>query len=333
MTIIRKQALPFPALGLGCGRSPQAYAMEIPEVVLEGTLFQLLPPGSAGCLALVCRGWSLPVASSENLWRRWAAKQWAWWPTGALDEDPDALPGTTRRLFQLRVEQERRTDELLIGIGGEETEAAQRELLVGGPFMSAQVYLRAQQPLPPLGGDMSLQFFASQMTRRLVVHDANKQIAALLQAADSAEAPRMQRRLAEARAERPQEAWLEKGALLIERYAKHGGLALNRSAQIDEAAATADAEYVAGRIAAFAALAKQRLPAAGAGGAAAQIPRPLAIVRAVCHVLFELEGISGDEEGYYSPKNSYLSDVLRRKKGIPITLCTLLAAVSVPTTM
>lgn len=37
-------------------------------------------------------------------------------------------------------------------------------------------------------------------------------------------------------------------------------------------------------------------------------------------VLFEEHGFDGDRANYYDPRNSYLNDVLERKKGIPITL-------------
>jgi regulator of sirC expression with transglutaminase-like and TPR domain len=37
-------------------------------------------------------------------------------------------------------------------------------------------------------------------------------------------------------------------------------------------------------------------------------------------LLFEREGLRGNEEEYDDPRNSYLNDVLDRKKGIPITL-------------
>jgi regulator of sirC expression with transglutaminase-like and TPR domain len=42
--------------------------------------------------------------------------------------------------------------------------------------------------------------------------------------------------------------------------------------------------------------------------------------RALNELLFEVEGFSGDEEEYDDPRNSYLNEVLSRKKGIPITL-------------
>lgn len=36
--------------------------------------------------------------------------------------------------------------------------------------------------------------------------------------------------------------------------------------------------------------------------------------------MFDVEGFSGDVEDYYDPKNSYLSEVMESRKGIPITL-------------
>ncbi len=47
-------------------------------------------------------------------------------------------------------------------------------------------------------------------------------------------------------------------------------------------------------------------------------------------VLFVEEGFRGDEETYYDPRNSYLNDVLDRKRGIPISLSVLYAAVAGP---
>lgn len=43
-------------------------------------------------------------------------------------------------------------------------------------------------------------------------------------------------------------------------------------------------------------------------------------IQALNELLFERENFSGNEEEYDDPKNSYLNDVLDRKKGIPITL-------------
>ncbi len=43
-------------------------------------------------------------------------------------------------------------------------------------------------------------------------------------------------------------------------------------------------------------------------------------VAALNHVLFEEEGLRGNCDDYYDPRNSFLNDVLDRKLGIPITL-------------
>jgi regulator of sirC expression with transglutaminase-like and TPR domain len=40
-------------------------------------------------------------------------------------------------------------------------------------------------------------------------------------------------------------------------------------------------------------------------------------------VLFEQEGLRGNRESYYDPRNSFLNDVLDRKLGIPITLSVI----------
>ena len=47
---------------------------------------------------------------------------------------------------------------------------------------------------------------------------------------------------------------------------------------------------------------------------------PLGVVRAINGFLFDGEGFEGNETDYYDPRNSFLNDVLDRKKGIPITL-------------
>lgn len=41
------------------------------------------------------------------------------------------------------------------------------------------------------------------------------------------------------------------------------------------------------------------------------------------HHLFQVEGFAGNRERYYDPRNSYLNEVLERRVGIPITLCTV----------
>jgi regulator of sirC expression with transglutaminase-like and TPR domain len=48
---------------------------------------------------------------------------------------------------------------------------------------------------------------------------------------------------------------------------------------------------------------------------------------AVCRVLFEELGLTGDREGYDNPLNSYIDQVLDRRLGIPISLSLLLIEV------
>lgn len=51
--------------------------------------------------------------------------------------------------------------------------------------------------------------------------------------------------------------------------------------------------------------------------------RPSAQVAAINHALFELEGFQGNQEQYDDPRNSFLDEVLARRRGIPITLSIL----------
>ena len=44
---------------------------------------------------------------------------------------------------------------------------------------------------------------------------------------------------------------------------------------------------------------------------------------ALNRLLFEEEGFHGNTEDYYDPRNSFLNDVLDRRTGIPISLCTV----------
>lgn len=44
---------------------------------------------------------------------------------------------------------------------------------------------------------------------------------------------------------------------------------------------------------------------------------------ALNHYLFEELGFCGNSEDYYDPRNSYLNDVIERRRGIPITLAVL----------
>jgi len=46
-------------------------------------------------------------------------------------------------------------------------------------------------------------------------------------------------------------------------------------------------------------------------------------VPALNRLLFEREGFRGNTEDYYDPRNSFLNDVLDRRTGIPISLCTV----------
>ncbi len=52
------------------------------------------------------------------------------------------------------------------------------------------------------------------------------------------------------------------------------------------------------------------------------------VVHAINAVLFDEDGFHGNMANYYDPRNSYLSDVLKSKAGIPISLCVLYQAVA-----
>lgn len=49
-------------------------------------------------------------------------------------------------------------------------------------------------------------------------------------------------------------------------------------------------------------------------------PYPLKVIQVINDYLFGQEGFIGNEAEYYDPRNSYLNEVLHRRKGIPITL-------------
>ncbi|MBI3803793.1 MAG: hypothetical protein HY282_08535 [Nitrospirae bacterium] len=51
---------------------------------------------------------------------------------------------------------------------------------------------------------------------------------------------------------------------------------------------------------------------------------PAEILQAISHYLFSELGFSGNREDYYLPENSYIHTVLETKKGIPISLSTLM---------
>jgi len=50
---------------------------------------------------------------------------------------------------------------------------------------------------------------------------------------------------------------------------------------------------------------------------------PYRLIACLNYVLFNQEGFKGDRDDYYNPKNSFLNDVIERKRGIPITLSIL----------
>lgn len=53
-----------------------------------------------------------------------------------------------------------------------------------------------------------------------------------------------------------------------------------------------------------------------------------AILGQINWVLFVEEGFQGDSDNYFDPRNSYLNEVIDRKRGIPISLSVLYAAVA-----
>ncbi|HEY2988453.1 MAG TPA: tetratricopeptide repeat protein [Candidatus Binatia bacterium] len=50
---------------------------------------------------------------------------------------------------------------------------------------------------------------------------------------------------------------------------------------------------------------------------------PYRLLAAINYVLFTQEGYRGNRDDYYDPRNSFLSDVIERRTGIPITLSVL----------
>ena len=54
---------------------------------------------------------------------------------------------------------------------------------------------------------------------------------------------------------------------------------------------------------------------------------PRVALRRLCHFFCEVRGFQGDFEEYTAPRNSCLTDVLTRRRGIPITLSVLLIAI------
>jgi regulator of sirC expression with transglutaminase-like and TPR domain len=50
---------------------------------------------------------------------------------------------------------------------------------------------------------------------------------------------------------------------------------------------------------------------------------PYRLIACLNHVLFAQEAYRGNRDDYYDPRNSFLNDVIERRKGIPITLSVL----------
>ncbi len=68
------------------------------------------------------------------------------------------------------------------------------------------------------------------------------------------------------------------------------------------------------RLDGLAAAVRARLPEA---------PEPTDIIHSLNIQLFGEEGLAGNESEYYDPRNSFLNEVLDRKRGIPITLSVI----------
>jgi regulator of sirC expression with transglutaminase-like and TPR domain len=87
------------------------------------------------------------------------------------------------------------------------------------------------------------------------------------------------------------------------------------------ALAVAQDEYPALRPEVY--LAKLDECAARARGFAGGESDPYRLIASINYVLFNQEGFRGNQGDYYDPRNSFLNDVIERKKGIPITLSVL----------
>jgi len=75
-----------------------------------------------------------------------------------------------------------------------------------------------------------------------------------------------------------------------------------------------DAEYYLGRLEALAQRVRNRMRSN---------PTARETIALLNRVLFDEEGLRGNREDYYDPRNSFLNDVLDRKLGIPITLSVI----------
>lgn len=51
-------------------------------------------------------------------------------------------------------------------------------------------------------------------------------------------------------------------------------------------------------------------------------------LRVVSDVLYDVEGFAGNTDDYYDPRNSYLNDVVERRRGIPILLAIVYSGVA-----
>jgi regulator of sirC expression with transglutaminase-like and TPR domain len=87
------------------------------------------------------------------------------------------------------------------------------------------------------------------------------------------------------------------------------------------ALAIAQEEYPSLQVEAY--LARLDQLAAMARDRSAEENSPYRLIACLNHVLFTQEGYRGNRDDYYDPRNSFLNDVIERRKGIPITLSVL----------
>jgi len=59
-----------------------------------------------------------------------------------------------------------------------------------------------------------------------------------------------------------------------------------------------------------------------------QDPNPISKIEGMNQVLFVQEGLRGNDEDYYDPRNSFLNEVLDRRLGIPISLSVIFMEVA-----
>jgi regulator of sirC expression with transglutaminase-like and TPR domain len=75
-----------------------------------------------------------------------------------------------------------------------------------------------------------------------------------------------------------------------------------------------DVDLYLGRLDAFGRTAVRRLEG---------LRDPYQAVRSLNRLCFEEEGLTGDTQTYYDPRNSFLNEVLDRRRGIPISLSVI----------